>query len=64
MKLTITIKMDNAAFADDGNDGRSEAARLVEVVARKLNDGVDANGALVDLNGNRVGGWKIVGGAK
>ncbi|MDD5350036.1 MAG: hypothetical protein PHQ12_07480 [Chthoniobacteraceae bacterium] len=64
MKLKITIEMDNAAFADDGNDGRSEAARILAIIARKLDQGVDTCGRTIDHNGNNVGDWKISGGGK
>jgi hypothetical protein len=61
MKLKIEIEMDNAAFADDGNDGRSEAARLLAIVGQKLEQGSETSAGLYDLNDNRVGTWKIVG---
>lgn len=54
--------MDNAAFGDDGNDGRSEAARILGVIARKLDDGTEDKREVFDVNGNVVGNWKIVGG--
>jgi len=59
MKLTISIHMDHAAFEDC--DGRSEAARILEVVARKLEQGTDSTGEVYDINGNNVGCWKITG---
>lgn len=58
MKLTLTIQMDNAAF-EDGNEGRHEAARILGIVARKLEQGVDTEGRTIDQNGNSVGMWKI-----
>lgn len=53
--------MDNAAFADDGNDGRTEAARILLIVARKLEQGADDCGRTIDANGNSVGTWAIKG---
>lgn len=61
MKLTITIQMDNASFADDGNDGRDETARILEIVALKLRQGSETMAGLWDQNGNKVGKWAITG---
>lgn len=61
MRLKITIEMDNSAFADDGNDGRDEAARILSVVARKLEQGEDDCGLTIDHNGNNVGRWAVKG---
>lgn len=56
MKLDITIKMDNAAFEDDGG---AEAARILRELANKI-DGhphfsEGHSNALYDANGNEVG---------
>ena len=59
MKLKITIEMDNAAFADDGNGGRDEAASILEKVRCKLMQGSETKAGLYDQNGNRVGQWEI-----
>lgn len=64
MKLTITVEMDNAAFTDDGNGGRNETARILSVVARKLEQGEDDRGLTIDRNGNNVGRWAVKGKAK
>lgn len=64
MKLTITIDMDNAAFADDGNDGRDEASRILGIVRQKLEQGSETKAGLYDLNGNRAGQWEIKQAAK
>lgn len=61
MKLKIEIQMDNAAFADDGNEGRDETARLLKVVAAKLEAGSESRAGLYDINGNKVGQWAITG---
>lgn len=61
MTLTVKINMDNAAFADDGNDGRTEAARLLGIVALKLDQGSCERGLLIDHNGNNTGTWTIKG---
>jgi hypothetical protein len=57
MKLTITIQMDNEAF-DDGNEGRTEAARILRDVAKHLEQGDDGR-RLMDSNGNHVGRFEI-----
>jgi hypothetical protein len=60
--MTITINMDNAAFADD-NAG-PEAARIL----REIADSIDGGGGvprctekLRDINGNTVGTLKVTG---
>ncbi len=58
MKLTLTISMDNAAFADDGNYGRTEAARILRDAAKHVEVG-DLSRVLMDSNGNNVGQIKI-----
>jgi hypothetical protein len=51
--LTIEIETGNEAFAD-GKEA-AELARILQSVARRLDIGVDINGAIYDSNGNRVG---------
>jgi len=53
MKLTINIKMDNAAF-EDGD----EAARLLHEVTEHVRNG-DLGGTIYDINGNKVGQYRI-----
>lgn len=63
MRLVLTIdNMDNEAFADGGNG--QEVRRILRklsaaggALADELEEG-DA-GRLMDLNGNRVGGWHV-----
>jgi hypothetical protein len=64
MKLMLTIQMDNAAFADDGNGGRDESSRILEIVRQKLEQGSETKAGLYDINGNRVGQWEIKPDAK
>ena len=51
--LTIEIETGNEAFAD-GNEA-AELARILRRIGRRLDIGVDINGAIYDSNGNRVG---------
>lgn len=59
MRASIKIDMDNAAFEEPGY----ELARILRELAQKCEDGWKS-GPLHDINGNRVGTFKIVGGAK
>ena len=54
--LEIKMKTGNAAFEDDNRN--YEAARLLREVADKLENGWD-RGVLMDINGNKVGDWRI-----
>lgn len=58
-KLTITIDMGNAAFADNGG---AEVAEILERLAYglpfKVADG-ETGGKLLDSNGNTVGTWEV-----
>ena len=63
MKLTIEIKMDNAAF-DEGPE--TEAARILRELAEQLEDNwyfakMDNELPLIDINGNRVGSVRVEG---
>ena len=55
MKITIIIRMDNAAFEEGG-----EVKRILNDMTRKMDDIVRPgdNGNLRDINGNAVGSWK------
>ena len=53
MKLTANIKMDNAAFEDDG-----EIVKLVHEIAEHIEDG-NLSATIYDSNGNRVGTYTI-----
>jgi hypothetical protein len=64
MKATITISMDNAAFADDA--AGEEVARILRNLADKIGgEGVHqiagANITLRDVNGNTVGKFTVKG---
>lgn len=54
--FTLTIKTDNTAFEDPGD----ECAKILRAVVGKLEDG-HRNGVLFDTNGNRVGKWALTG---
>lgn len=58
MDLTLKIQSENAAFVDDGNDGRSETARILREAADKIEKGADS-GKLYDVNGNPVGNFSL-----
>lgn len=52
MNLTLSIKCDNAAFADDPG---AEVARILREAASRFERG-DREVVLSDCNGNKVGG--------
>lgn len=60
MKLTVSIMGENAAF-EDGQEGRSEFARILRALADRLEDdfGGTFDAPLFDANGNRVGRCEI-----
>ena len=62
MKLTIVIEMDNEAFVDEGEytgKGMHEAARILDVVVRKMREEGTVPHKLRDINGNAVGTSRI-----
>ena len=65
MQFTLTINMDNAAFAADAVcELRSILESVPEAVERRVTNGSIYLGAgdcgnLYDSNGNRVGYWQI-----
>jgi hypothetical protein len=58
MSFKLKIATDNAAFAEDGNDGKNELARILREIAEKLESGYDC-GSARDGNGNKVGEWSV-----
>ena len=58
MTFTLTIKCDNAAFAD-GWCG-TEVARILCDVAQQVAEGLEAEDhrLVFDVNGNSVGDWR------
>lgn len=59
MKLTLEIKMDNAAFDDSPG---AEAARILRYAADMVDlqeGGLGVREILRDINGNRVGDFTI-----
>ena len=58
MKLTLEIKMDNAAFDNDAPG--IEAARILREAAERLEEfGSDDFFFLMDINGNKVGELEV-----
>lgn len=55
---TIKIEMDNAAFEGDGRD---ELARVLRSLAQDIESGSRDKASLYDINGNKVGTFKITG---
>jgi hypothetical protein len=57
MKFKMTVSMDNEAFNDDDK----ELARILGKLAQRLSFRADVGdgGILIDINGNKVGTWKI-----
>lgn len=64
MKLTLQFDCDNEAFGDGEEGDRDirlatlEAARILRAAATKLVDEW-TEGSCIDLNGNKVGEWRI-----
>lgn len=56
LNLTLNIQdKGNSAFADSPRD---EVARILRDLAKKVEDGRE-DGAIHDVNGNRVGSWSL-----
>ena len=55
--FTLTIKTDNAAF--DGDLKTEELARILRVVADKLEGEARTAGRCMDINGNGVGSFEL-----
>lgn len=58
MRFTVTFACDNAAF---GDEPETEIVRILnEIAARVEREGIqDADDAIFDCYGNRVGRWDI-----
>jgi len=57
MKLSLEIRMDNQAFADDWT---WEAIDCLKRVIKGIEEGRDGN-VISDVNGNSVGNWTVEG---
>lgn len=57
MTFTLEINTDNAAFGVTNAERNAELARLLRIVAHRL-DGSDA-GNILDANGNRCGSFNL-----
>lgn len=55
MKATITIRMDNAAFEEPA----TELVRILRKLATKIEEEGLTRAPLFDINGNKVGLYKI-----
>jgi hypothetical protein len=55
--FSLKFDTDNAAFRD--GDFSTEIARVVRTVAEKIEAGI-IDGAVYDLNGNRIGEFALV----
>ena len=55
--FTLKIKTDNEAFTED--DGRVELARILKSVAHWLEENSPNSAGIYDIDGNRVGDWKL-----
>ena len=54
----IKFSTGNAAFNEDELDKRYECARILKEVYDKIRGGYD-HGSCIDINGNKVGEWKL-----
>lgn len=52
VEFTLSIRSDNAAFADNAG---AEVARILRAVADSIAAGVEGHFHLLDMNGNGVG---------
>ncbi len=58
MSFKLKINTSNAAFTEDGNDGKNEIARILREIADNLEAGFDCGDAR-DINGNKVCEWSV-----
>lgn len=59
--LKIEIKTGNAAYNDGDvitTEGRYELQRNLMDICRKITNGYN-DGVIMDINGNKVGNWKL-----
>lgn len=57
--MIIEFDTNNSAFDNsDGLHGRAEIARILRNIADKVEEG-RVDGSIRDINGNRVGNWKL-----
>lgn len=66
--LIVKFTTDNAAFCADTNEEadndasqRAECARILGKLAEELENGSTVKGSVYDVNGNRVGDWRLEG---
>lgn len=55
IKFTLEFKTGNAAY--DGVDLELETAKLLQIAADKISQGIDS-AKIIDVNGNAVGQWE------
>ncbi len=58
MSFSLRIKTDNDAF-QDGDGGKIEIARILRDIIEDLEAGREGEAVVRDINGNRVGEWKL-----
>jgi hypothetical protein len=58
--MIIEFDTNNSAFDDrqPGNGGRGEIARILRLIGALVEDG-HIEGLIRDINGNRIGNWKM-----
>lgn len=60
--LKIEIKTGGAAYSEDDvltTEGRYELQRNLMDICRKITNGYDEGGNIIDINGNKVGNWSV-----
>lgn len=58
MRFNLDFDMDNAAFEGDAAEG--EVARILRNIAEKIEIAGLTEGAVYDINGNRVGAYEVI----
>jgi len=54
----FTLEIETTGSAFEGYSGH-EVARLLRMVARRVESGEEVDGNIFDLNGNRCGEWAL-----
>lgn len=53
--MKLQFETDNSAFE---SCGATESARILRAIANRIESG-DLDGAVMDINGNRIGKWEL-----
>ena len=60
MQLKLSVDMDIAAFADEGDGEIGDILRRVALLIEREGHGAGyKTQSILDVNGNRVGSWKV-----